>query len=1531
MKRFIKISLVLTMVFGVLSNTYSEREKVPVGSSFKSTSFKADAKGCPPSAANMYLDINNVRALIYTGGDMWHDFSTNRAAYYIPANSTQTSLYAGALWIGGVDVNDQLKLAAQQFRQGPDFKGGVDYWTGPLNITTANTEPDVCAQYDRFYSVSRAEVDEFIAWFNSENPDVEFPNYQIPIGIKEWPAHGDLSKGQSFYLAPFKDVDGDGIYDYNKGDYPYYDITNELCPKGKGKDYVPEPTLETSHGIVKGGRLVDQVIKGDKTLWWVFNDKGNIHTESKGDPIGLEIRAQAFSFSTNDDINNMTFYSYEIINRSTYRLKDTYFGPWFDPDLGFAEDDYVGCDVARGMGYCYNGKPVDGSGQLWAYGSQPPAIGIDFFQGPYLDPDGVDNPKWNYVTAADGKIIDSLQVCDESINGVNFGNGIVDDERFGMRRFVYYDNGSDTRRGGPKEAQHYYNYLRGIWLDNAKLSYGGNGHPSDAKCVGPNCDFMFPGDSDPCNWGTGGLPPNGGYNINGKYWTEETAPNAPNDRRFIQSAGPFTLEPGACNYITIGIPWARANAGGPWASVELLRSVDDKCQDLFDNCFKVLDGPAAPDMTFIENNKQLIVFLTNGNSKNASNNYNEEYAETDPSIKTPAGYKGPGKFDSIYRFQGYHIYQLKNQQISVDQLYDTDVARIVAQFDIKDGVSRIVNYTWNSDLGVNVPMLMTNGNDNGIQHSFVITTDAFSNTNDNSIVNYRQYYYMAIAYAYNSSPVYNDQNLDGIKSPFLMGRKNIKLYTAIPHPIGNGIVMNSQYGDKVTVTRLDGNGNGGMELELSKNTVEKIMNKKPFDPEKAFSNTSNDALEYYPAVLSGLEYAKGQGPIDVKVIDPLKLREGDFILKFIDAKQKVVTRYYDSINPDNGKVVENKWVKNDHVVLNEIDESKWIIYMQNSNDVSASNDTIKSEHLLTIGASNEQLIIDYGISVNLKQVYNTGNIVAERLGKLEKSGVLSSLMVFADSSKMWLSGVPDNNIPESPQNWVRSGMYIGTTIGNKYNDFNYISDPTGTPVVSNKPPYDTIWSKVGIGWDKGGNYGKLVGGIIAPYIMCATTEVNPMDPDFSGQNPMGPVLYKNTLTGSREDKPEWFDWGAATNRRAGNVETISSVDLVITPDKSKWTRSVVLEMCSDSQLSEGGAIQFSPRKSKSVNKDGKTSNSGDVNNFDENDPNYISATGMGWFPGYAINLETGERLNIMFGENSFLISDNGRDMIWNPSANTYSTPPSYSPVFGGQHYVYIMGHRYVNARTYDKDRVVGDSLYMPPYDACKMIKSYFDKWERTDIWNSMTNIVRLNMDLRENYRRTIMFGSMYVYVPLWNAQYKWLDNEATIKVRVTKPFSRYYSLDTDVLPFTDQSLYPNDGFPMYKFSTKGMAASKSDLAVFEDDMNDIRVVPNPYNAYSSYETNPIDTRVKIVNLPDDCLVSIYNVAGTLVKQYQFVGTTIDGKQTTYLEWNLKNFAEIPIAGGLYYIHVKAKGPDGNTKEKVVKWFGSLRVPDVNTF
>ena len=196
--------------------------------------------------------------------------------------------------------------------------------------------------------------------------------------INNWPAHGDVSQGQDYYLAPFYDYpseggSGDGNYDPSQGDHPWYD------------DILGSDDIEC--GIDRRTSLF-----GDETHWYVFNDKGNIHTETGADPIGMEIRAQAFSFATNDEVNRMTFYNYEMINRSTQTLFSTYFSQYCDADIGFYGDDYVGCDVSRGLGYAYNSVTFDvGWNGSPGYGSNPPAIGIDFFEGPYQDADGIDN------------------------------------------------------------------------------------------------------------------------------------------------------------------------------------------------------------------------------------------------------------------------------------------------------------------------------------------------------------------------------------------------------------------------------------------------------------------------------------------------------------------------------------------------------------------------------------------------------------------------------------------------------------------------------------------------------------------------------------------------------------------------------------------------------------------------------------------------------------------------------------------------------------------------------------------------------------------------------------------------------------------------------------------------------------------------------------------------------------------------------------------------------------------------------------
>ncbi len=1336
MKKNIIVSLLLIGLIVPAMETFARQ--VPNGNNRSSQNnknsqhLKSSAAGCLPGSVNTELKINNVRARINSGGDMWWDLA-GVAEYEIPYGSGKTSMFAGALWIGGTDVNGQLKLAAMRYREGTDF------WTGPLTIDgTASINPETCIKYDKLNVIYRSDVDEFLAHRAnpSESPNYQFPSYFLP---ENYPAHGDPSLGQSFYLAPFYDENEDGVYNPDDGDYPYYDIDNDLC-------HYTTPTKETEMGIVSGGLLADQVLKGDQTIWWVFNDKGNVHTETQGNAIGLEIRAQAFAFSTNDEINNMTFYSFEIINRSTYTLQETYMSLWTDPDLGGSKDDYIGCDVQRGLGYCYNGDNYDEDNSgAFGYGDQPPAIGIDFFQGPYMDPDGIDNPAFLKKIDTSGAIV--IENCNEAVNGVNFENEIIDDERYGMRRFVYHNNtGVPDYMTDPSLAIEYYNFLRGIWKDGTRMMYGGNAHVSSGA-YGPNCDFMFPDETDPCDWGTGGVAPNGP-----KKWTEETAGNLPQDRRFMQSAGPFTLKPGALNYITVGIPWARATSGGPFESVDLLRQVDDKCQRLFDNCFKVVDGPDAPDMTIQELDKEVILYLTNNS---------ELYEEGDPSIVSPIGMN----YDSIYKFEGYQIFQLSEVSVSATDIYDTDKARLVAQCDIKNGISRLINYYYSDDLGAVVPREEVDGEDEGIVHSFRILEDQFA-SGDNRLVNNKKYYFLVIAYAYNEyekysqDPAYQipgEASLNGQQKPYLGGRKNIKVYTAIPHisdPESYGTIINAEYGEGPKIIRIEGQGNGGREIELN-------------------SDSRNYIVENN--VMLNPVYENGMGPIDVKVIDPLNVKAAQYYLRF---------------DTSSASIDVADWV------LEEYDLSGNLVSTHTSDN--------------NISSSFEQIFIDLGLSVTIVQGQKPGDQTHPT------NGFLYAEVVYDDPNHQWLSGVADIDGP-NVYNWIRSGTLEDPNAA-EYNDY--------------------------LGLDAGQYYEKIIGGTWAPYRLVSNLVDNP----------------GNTTIQAFQSINKLYNLG--------------SVDIVFTNDKSKWTRCSVIETCDDAILSEGGASKFGLRKHASVDKNGV---SGTADATYDGKP-----TGMGWFPGYAVNVETGERLNIVFGENSWLTGENGRDMLLNPTSNYEALNQI---LFGGEHYIYVFGHNGDAANT-----------DVPAYDEGDWLYNKLLAGGNTNLRNAFSN-------------------AMWVTIPLTARNETWLSNDCRVRIRVSKPYTINYSTYGSSTPV-------NKNYPLYSFNTSDIATKTGDVAAAQTALDLINVVPNPYYAYSGYEENQLDNRIKFTNLPSACTVSIFTVDGILIRRY-----TKDDPTTTYIDWDLKNTSGIPISGGLYLIHVDAPG----VGERTIKWFGSLRPIDLNSF
>ena len=1249
-------SVLIAALLTVSVNYAHAREYLGPKSNTGNKGVKAKAAGCSPAQTLTEFYVNNVRTSAETGGNTWYDRGNGQPYYEVPAGEGNHAIFAGALWMGGEDPAGNLKLAGIRFRQ-----IGNDYWPGPLTVDgSASIEPPTCIKWDRFFLVSRQQVETHRYYFTLLNQGIDpstdplfADGYTIPQEILNWPAHGETLLGQSYLLAPFADLrDPDtgeilttpGVYEPELGDYPLYDLDQEIdCRTRLVTDPVP--------------------LFGDFTQYWIFNDKGNVHTESQGEPIGMEIQAQMFGFTTNDEINNMTFCNYVLINRGSLTLKNTYFAQWVDTDLGKPDDDYIGCDVMRGLGYSYNGDNNDESSPSGpGYGIQPPAIGVDFFEGPYQDPDGINNE----YGIGDGQALNGLGYHNLADSTTALGvDSIIDNERFGMRRFLFHNNEAGPT-GDPSIDIDYYNMMRGIWKNGVPMRFGGTGYdPACQTC--PQADFMFPGDTDPLFWGTDGTDP--GYAAAGG-WTEENEGNAPGDRRFVQSAGPFTLDPGEFNNITVGVVYARAQAGGPFASVQQLRSADDKAQALFENCFRLLDGPDAPDLTAQELDKEIILYLRN--TSPLSNNQGEGYEELDPTIppftEDTSGVKTPN--DQFYRFQGYQVYQLKNSAVSVSEIEDPDKARLVYQSDIRDfnnngqPIGQIINYEFQQNIGLPVPKEKVNGANEGIGHSVKITKDEFA-SGDTRLVNFKKYYYLAIAYGYNNYKDYNpDPNvLTGQAFPYLRGRASasgdIQPITVIPHipaPEQNGTVFTTEYGDGVPITRVEGAGNGGNDLELNKESVDAIMDEAPY---KA------DDITYLP----------GQGPISVKVVDPLNVKSAQFSLKFYNAE-----------DPNGG-------------YTGDFINARWYMIDQNN-----PNDTIFSEN--TIKIANEQIIPEYGIAVSIGQYeYDVVNRNTPLISRSYYPEILGNDIRFTSGVDGWLSGVSDQD-GNNFFNWVRSGIISEDKDPNSSAPCYLLPDGSIDPYVFNDYK----------GVDDDQLFERVVSGTFAPARLTAGYDCGP-----------------TPLSG---------DAAAAIKNESRDLSNLTSVDLYITQNKERWSRCPVYEMQPEPAFSQLHKKKMDLRGALSVDKNGRNQldpeaniaectyngsqvlTQADLDNMSSSElsdflasvkaeyPTITSADqlvglsfGMGWFPGYAISPETGERLNVAFGENSYFAGDNGRDMLWNPSTRV-ATQVGSQLVFGGEHYIYIFRNRL------RENTLAGDDIRqaVPMYDGGQTTYNSFEEF-----------------------------------------------------------------------------------------------------------------------------------------------------------------------------------------------------------------------------
>lgn len=307
---------------------------------------------------------------------------------------------------------------------------------------------------------------------------------------------------------------------------------------------------------------------GDKIIWAVFNDN-TVNTYPGGlgtQPLGLEIQQHVWAFGRQDDLGDVIFFRYRIINPTDHDIDDLIFTVWEDPDIGGQAgygDDLIGCDTTLSLGYIYNDADDP------TYGNNPPAFGVDFFQGPIVESPG-----------------DTAFLYRGPFLGIDT---VYNMRHLPMTSFMYYVQG-------------------GALLPD----------PSDPVIARTYQEGGLDAEGDPLNppdWGTGGTPETdpryffSGDPVAGSGWLD----SSPADKRFMVNCGPFQLAVGDTQDIVVA--YVVAQGTDALNSVDKLKSTDQKAQATYNANFNVAGPPPPPKVTartFDQKIELIIDLYTNG-------------------------------------------------------------------------------------------------------------------------------------------------------------------------------------------------------------------------------------------------------------------------------------------------------------------------------------------------------------------------------------------------------------------------------------------------------------------------------------------------------------------------------------------------------------------------------------------------------------------------------------------------------------------------------------------------------------------------------------------------------------------------------------------------------------------------------------------------------------------------------------------------------------------------------------------------------
>jgi hypothetical protein len=356
-----------------------------------------------------------------------------------------------------------------------------------------------------------------------------------------------------------------------------------------------------------------------------------------------------------------------MINRGNLPWTKCYIATWTDDDLGDSNDDAVGCDTNLNLGFTYNYDNNDPN-----YGLSPPAVGFQIVRGPLIQSPGDTARYYNPPGSNNLVVRPGFKIS-------------------GMSSFNMY-TGGDPSVGDPSNYRESYWNLQGIKR---------TGLPWVNPTNGQVTKFAFSG--DPESW-TG--------------WNE----NNNGDRRFIQSCGPYTINPGDTQSIVVAQLIARGSNN--LNSVTLLKTLAKMTSEFFKQNFYVKVTAPKPEVTS----------YAPGNSK-IYLSWNDSCERVSFPNKLTGG---------TYKFQGYNIYRIRPNNVTPSKA-DTI---LIKTYDIIDGIKDIRDSVYLEEYQSITYGVVQKGSDNGIARSIELSKDTVSGS---EFKNGSEYKFAVTAYYYDPS------------------------------------------------------------------------------------------------------------------------------------------------------------------------------------------------------------------------------------------------------------------------------------------------------------------------------------------------------------------------------------------------------------------------------------------------------------------------------------------------------------------------------------------------------------------------------------------------------------------------------------------------------------------------------------------------------------------------------------------------------------------------------------------------------------